>query len=163
MTILSSWDQQRRGQGALGSPRSRRLGRTEPEGRRLADPLEHGAALGGPLRVPPREVVRIEHVPARLGAEEGDEVGRPRDGAKPQVRWPTSPGGSTATTSPSRISRRMGSPQSKQGASTRTVAPGNSHVTDVASKPHWANQRDSPRTVTRYWVGWLFSGGNDAM
>ena len=45
----------------------------------------------------------------------------------------------------------------------RTVAPGNSHVTDVASKPHWANHFCSPPTVTRYWVGRLLSGGNDAM
>ena len=64
---------------------------------------------------------------------------------------------------PSRISTVTGSPQSRHGASTRTVSPGNSHVADVASNPHWANQRCSPRTVMRYWVGRLFRGGNEAM
>ena len=44
----------------------------------------------------------------------------------------------------------------------RTVAPGNSHVTEVASKPHCANHFCSPRTVMRYCVGRLLSGGKEA-
>ena len=64
---------------------------------------------------------------------------------------------------PSRISMTMGSPQSRQGASTRTVSPGKSQVAEVASKPHWANHFCSPRTVTRYCVGRLLRGGKEAM
>ena len=45
----------------------------------------------------------------------------------------------------------------------RTRSPGNSHVADVASKPHWANHFCSPRTVIRYWVGRPLSGGKEAM
>src|SRR5216684_3988733 len=37
------------------------------------------------------------------------------------------------------------------------------HVAEVASNPHWANQRCAPPTEIRYWVGKLLSGGNDAM
>src|SRR5207244_12250675 len=55
------------------------------------------------------------------------------------------------------------SPQSRHGASMRTVSPGNSQVTEVATKPHCANHFCSPPTLTRYWVGRLLSGGNDAM
>src|SRR6059036_3537586 len=67
-------------------------------------------------------------------------AGRPRDGPKPKLRWPITPAGSTRVMLPSRISRVTGSPQSRQGASMRTVWLGNSQVTDVASKPHCANQ-----------------------
>ena len=78
-------------------------------------------------------------------------------------KLPYTPGGSTQVMRPSRISTVTGSPQSRHGASTRTVSPGKSHVADVASNPHCANQRCSPPTVIRYWVGRLLSGGNDAM
>jgi hypothetical protein len=57
----------------------------------------------------------------------------------------------------------MGSPQSRQGASIRTVLPGKSQRTASDSNPHWANHFRSPSTVTRYWVGRLWNGGKETM
>src|SRR5437867_11899883 len=68
------------------------MGRAEPEGRDLADALEVRAALSRGARVPRREVVRLEHVMARLRGEEADQVGqRDESFLGPwQERWPAS-------------------------------------------------------------------------
>src|SRR5262249_21101384 len=54
-----------------------RVRRPEPERRRLADPLEVGAALGRAARVPDGEVVGVQHVVSRLRAEEPGQLGEP--------------------------------------------------------------------------------------
>src|SRR5689334_9401399 len=53
---------------------SRGAWRPQPEWHRLAGALEDGAALGGAAGIPGREIVGVEHVLARLGAEDGDQV-----------------------------------------------------------------------------------------
>src|SRR6266850_417934 len=65
--------------GLLSAPESTSSGRgrvrsSHPERRGLADPLEIGAALRGPARIPRREIVAVQHVPAALGAEEAGQL-----------------------------------------------------------------------------------------
>jgi hypothetical protein len=50
--------------------------------------------------------------------------------------YPVISSGSARRTTPSRISRWTGSPQSRQGASIVTTFPGNSQQTASDSKPH---------------------------
>src|SRR4026207_2165536 len=56
----------------------REIRRAHPERGGLADRLQIGAALGPAARIPPREVVAVQHVPAALGAEETGQL-RQRD------------------------------------------------------------------------------------
>src|ERR1700730_9699153 len=51
------------------------IGSAHPERRGLADRLQIGAALDRAARVPYRQVVRVQHVPAALGAEEAGQIG----------------------------------------------------------------------------------------
>src|ERR1700737_1406960 len=51
------------------------IGSAHPERRGLADRLQIGAALDRAARVPHRQEVRVQHVPAALGAEEAGQVG----------------------------------------------------------------------------------------
>jgi len=81
---------------------------------------------------------------------------------KGTATWPTMPSGSDARIVPSRISIEMSSPQSRHGASTRTVCPGVSQLTASDSKPHWPNQPCWPSMEMRYWVGRLLNGANEA-
>src|SRR6185295_9115215 len=67
--------------GLLSAPESTSSGRgrvrgSHPERRGLADPLEERAALRGAARIPGREIVGVQHVPAALRAEEVGQVGQ---------------------------------------------------------------------------------------
>ena len=67
--------------------------------------------------------------------------------------YPNMPAGSEDSILPSRTTMRMGSPQSRQGASMVMVFPGKSQQTASDSKPHWPYQPGFPSTEMRYWVG----------
>jgi hypothetical protein len=82
---------------------------------------------------------------------------------KGTATYAISPSGSLFKTTPSRISTRIGSPQSRQGASIRTVLPANSQQTASDSNPHWPNHFCWPSIVMRYCVGRLLNGANEAI
>jgi len=82
---------------------------------------------------------------------------------KGTATYPASPAGSALSSDPSRISTLTGSPQSRQGASIRTVLPGKSQQTASDSNAHWPNHFCWPSIVTRYWVGRLLKGAKEAM
>jgi len=67
--------------------------------------------------------------------------------------WPMMVSGSLRTITPSLTSTRIGSPQSRQGVSIRTVFPGNSQLTASDSKAHCPNHFDSPSMLSLNWVG----------
>src|SRR5438093_12082474 len=71
--------------------------------------------------------------------------------------------GTARSIRPSRTAISIGSPQSRHGASISTVRPGNAQHAASASRPHWANHFHSPPTPSRYCVGRLLNGGNDAI
>ncbi len=71
--------------------------------------------------------------------------------------------GSVAVIWPSLISTRIVEPQSKQGASIRTVFPLKSQLTASDSNPHWPNHFCWPSIVILYWVGRLLKGANEEM
>jgi hypothetical protein len=58
---------------------------------------------------------------------------------KGTATYPITSSGSAFRMIPSRISTWIGSPQSRQGALTRTVLPGKSQQTASDSNPHWPN------------------------
>src|SRR5262244_3315065 len=79
------------------------------------------------------------------------------------LEWPTTPGGSTESSSPSRIRTRIGSPQSRHGQSMRTSCLGKSQHTASDSNPHCPYQRSEERRVIKYCVGKLANGAKDSM
>ena len=76
---------------------------------------------------------------------------------------PIIPSGSIFSTTPSRIATRIGSPQSKHGASIWTVFPGKSQQTASDSNAHWPNHFCWPSMVIRNWVGRLLKGAKDVI
>jgi len=72
--------------------------------------------------------------------------------------YPMIPFGSSFKTTPSFISTRIGAPQSRHGASMRTVFPGYSQLTASDSNPHCPNHFCTPSTLIRYCVGRLLNG-----
>jgi hypothetical protein len=82
---------------------------------------------------------------------------------KGTATYPIRPSGSAFRMTPSRMSTRIGSPQSGQGVSTRTVFPGKSQQTASDSNAHCANHFCCPSIVIRNWVGRLLNGAKEAM
>jgi len=72
------------------------------------------------------------------------------------------PCGSTLSITPSFRVTRIGSPQSRHGASMVMDCPGKSQQTASDSKPHWPNHFCLPPTLIRYWVGTLLNGAKEA-
>ena len=72
--------------------------------------------------------------------------------------WDTASSGSHESTSPSRISAEIDSPQSGQTVSILINLPGNSQHTASDSFPHWPYLFCSPSTLILYWLGWSEKG-----
>ena len=72
--------------------------------------------------------------------------------------WDTASSGSHESTSPSRISTEIDSPQSGQTVSILINLPGNSQHAASDSFPHWPYHFCSPSTLILYWLGWSEKG-----